>query len=773
MKKNAPVWLSAIPLILLATLFQLTFDLGEQGKLESPFLRERIYPIAQSVNGALTNIKFRVRGPRAPNDKVIVVEADDQAVATFGRWPWHREVYAQLFHAIFSLGAKDLALDVAYSEPEERIPVEIYEAFKSDPKTTDRLKAAEGDPLLAEVIRNYRERIVLGYASEIECQPKYALKEDCPVNDPEITRDVDQALSSFALKTSLPFGPEQAQASPFTFFIRVFSNIPAFRDAALHSGYFGAHPDNDGFIRRYSLFSYANGRIYPSLALALAQAARKDEVKVDFSADGLIERAYFSKSPTDNIPVTPLGYVNLNFRGPSRTFRYISVIDVFKAFDSRDPAMLEVFKEAHVFFGVSAIGIYDMRAFPFDSNTPGVEGHATAFDNLMSNDELKSASAINLKWLPIALLWICGLLFAFTFSRLQAIPSLAVFLAFMAGFGLFDLKVLFANNINLATAFLLLETLAIFALILSIRYILEERNKKFVRDAFSKYLAPQVVDLVLEDPTKLTVGGERKEMTILFSDLRGFTSFSENMDPKTLTQFLNEYLSEMTDIVFENKGTLDKYIGDAVMAFWGAPLDQPDHAALAWSAAIQMNKRLAEIAPDFKARFGIDVSAGIGINSGVVSVGNMGSKRIFEYTVIGDHVNLASRLESLTRLYGCDLLTTRESFELIPEAERRSFHVRLLDSVKVKGKKNAVDVITMSDTPFPEEVLNGFDQGKTMFRERKWDEAKACFAAANEASLRLTGKADGPSEMYLERCDDFSETPPPEDWDGSIEMRKK
>ncbi|NDF14030.1 hypothetical protein EB061_01740, partial [bacterium] len=135
--------------------------------------------------------------------------------------------------------------------------------------------------------------------------------------------------------------------------------------------------------------------------------------------------------------------------------------------------------------------------------------------------------------------------------------------------------------------------------------------------------------------------------------------------------------------------------------------------------------------------------------------------------------NLASRLESLTRLYGCDLLTTRESFELIPEAERRSFHVRLLDSVKVKGKKNAVDVITMSDTPFPEEVLNGFDQGKTMFRERKWDEAKACFAAANEASLRLTGKADGPSEMYLERCDDFSETPPPEDWDGSIEMRKK
>jgi adenylate cyclase len=771
--KNAPVWLSAIPLILIATLFQVTFDLGEQGKLDSTFLRERIYPIAQSVNGALTNIKFRIRGPTPPRDKVVIVEADDQAVATLGRWPWHREIYAQIFHAIFELGAKDLALDVAYSEPEERIPADIYQAFEKDPKIIEKLRAAEGDPVLAEVIRAYRNRIVLGYASEIECQPRYNPSADCPVNDAEIIQDVDQALSKFSLKVPLVQTPEQAQASPFTYFIRVFANIPSFRDAALHAGYFGVNPDNDGYIRRYSLFAFANGKMYPSLALALAQAARNDEIRVDFDSDGLIRKAWFSKNPADTIPVTPLGYVNLNFRGPSRTFKYVSVIDVLKAFDSRDPAMLEIFKDAHVFFGVSAVGIYDMRAFPFDSNTPGVEGHATAFDNLMSNDELKSASAIGLKWLPIALLWICGLLFAYVFSRLQAIPSLAVFLVFMTAFGAFDLRVLFANNINLATAFLLLETLGIFALILSIRYILEERNKKFVRDAFSKYLAPQVVDMVLEDPAKLTVGGERKEMTIMFSDLRGFTSFSENMDPKVLTQFLNEYLSEMTDIVFENKGTLDKYIGDAVMAFWGAPLDQPDHAALAWKAALRMNRRLEEIASTFKEKYGIEVSAGIGINSGVVSVGNMGSKKIFEYTVIGDHVNLASRLESLTRLYGCDILTTMESFQLMPEAERAKFHVRLLDSVKVKGKKNAVDVITISETPFPQALLDAFERGKAAFRARNWEEARAHFAAASAANQVATGKPDGPADMYCERCDDFKETPPPEDWDGSIEMRKK
>jgi adenylate cyclase len=286
-------------------------------------------------------------------------------------------------------------------------------------------------------------------------------------------------------------------------------------------------------------------------------------------------------------------------------------------------------------------------------------------------------------------------------------------------------------------------------------------------------LAPQVVDLVLKDPTKLIVGGERKEITVLFSDLRGFTSFSENMDPKTLTQLLNEYLSEMTEIIFEYGGTLDKYIGDAIMAFWGAPLNQDDHVERAWSAAVAMTKRLKEIAPDFKQRYGIDVSAGIGINSGVVSVGNMGSKRIFAYTVIGDHVNLASRLESLTRLYGCDILTTQECLEKIPEDHRSRFQCRTLDSVKVKGKKNAVGIISVSDVPTPNEVITKFDLAKFTFRERKWDEAATLFKEASQISSTLTGQADEPSEIYLERCEEFKNNPPGEHWDGSIEMRKK
>jgi adenylate cyclase len=771
--KKKPLWLTALPVIAIASVFQVTFDLGEQGNLDSQFLRERIYPIAQSVNGMMTNIKFRLRGPRKSENKIVIVEADDNSVNVLGRWPWHREVYAQLIDTIFSMGANSLALDVAFSEPEDRIPHEVYESLGSNQKLINQLKNFEGDPVLGKVVSHYRDRLVLGYSSDLECQPKYFSLADCPVNDPALIEDLSSQISKFSLRQEYPFDGDFITKSPFKHFLRVFSNIAILREAAEHSGFFGVDPDTDGYIRRYSLVSMSDRKIYPSLALELAQIAKKDKIQVEFGKDGLIRKTYFKNDPNHPVPVTPLGYMNLNFKGPSRTFRYIPVLDIFRALETKDPEILAALKDANVFFGVSAVGIYDMRAFPFDSNTPGVEGHATAFDNLMSGDQLRSASALDLKWLPLALLICLGLLFALSFSFMEAIPSVIVFVGFMTLLGWIDLNLLFSKNINIPTAFLVLEILVIFALILSIRYILEERNKKFVREAFSKYLAPQVVDLVLEDPSRLTVGGERKEITILFSDLRGFTSFSEDMDPKTLTQFLNEYLSEMTDIIFEHQGTLDKYIGDAIMAFWGAPLDQPDQVNLAWSASVAMTKRLREIAPDFKARYGIDVSAGIGINSGVVSVGNMGSKRIFEYTVIGDHVNLASRLESLTRTYGCDILSTKDSLERIPEGDREKFHWRLLDTVKVKGKRNAVDILQVTAAPIPTEVNSKFNEARNCFKNRDWATAKNLFLEASELSMKLTGATDGPSLTFSELCDEFMQAPPDENWDGSIEMKKK
>lgn len=779
MKKKIPLLWVALPIILVTVFFQLIYDFGERGNLHSTWLRENFYPSTRSINGALTNFKFKFRGPVAPKNKIVIVEADDQSVETLGRWPWHREVYAQLIHTIFEQGAKNVALDVAFSEPEERIPSELYQLLGTqNPKLINQVKEFEGDPILARVITAYRDRLVLGFSAIATCQPGYldlSLKPaDCPIDDPEINQSVAAQLDKFALKEPYPYPREKLYQAPLLNILTAFSNIPLFHNAALHSGSFYISPDQDGYVRRYPLFYFRADKIYPSLALATAMLIRKEEIKIEFTQDdGLVKKVYFESDPNHPIPVTPLGNIDLNFRGPRESFPYVSAVDVLRAHEKENSEIKAKLKDATVFFGVSAIGLYDMRAFPFDSNVPGVEGHATALDNLVSSDTLRSANNFGLGFLPVVMIIVFGFLFAYLFSRFEAVPSILIFAAFFVLFGYIDIGILFPRNINLPSAFLLIEIVLIFAVILAIRYILEEKNKKFVKEAFSKYLAPSVVELVLKDPSKLTVGGERKEITILFSDLRGFTGFSEKMDPKTLSQFLNEYLSEMTEIIFEYEGTLDKYIGDAIMAFWGAPLHQDNHAELAWKAGVAMQKKLKEIAPIFKEKYGIDVSVGVGINSGEVSVGNMGSKRIFEYTVIGDHVNLASRLESLTRLYGCDILSTLHTVNATPQASRDHLHYRIIDSVIVKGKTQSVDLIQIVDSALPLEVVVEFKRAQEYFRARLWDEARACYASSGEKFRAATGSEDTVAEIFIKRCEQFKEFPPEEGWDGTIEMRRK
>ncbi|NDG83923.1 MAG: CHASE2 domain-containing protein, partial [Proteobacteria bacterium] len=253
--KKFPVWVIALPVIAVASVFQITFDLGEQGRLDSKFLRERIYPIAQTTNGLMTNIKFRIRGPRPPESKIVIVEADEDSLTALGRWPWHREIYAQLIHEIFSLGAKSLALDVAFSEPEERIPPDVYKNFQSNRKLVEQLRTFEGDPMLSNVVQEYRKRLVLGFSSDLECQPKYFPLAECPANDAGLLGDVKDQVGKFALPEDYPFDQDFTLKSPFKQLLRVFSNIPTLRDPALNSGYFGVDPDQDGYIRRYSLVS--------------------------------------------------------------------------------------------------------------------------------------------------------------------------------------------------------------------------------------------------------------------------------------------------------------------------------------------------------------------------------------------------------------------------------------------------------------------------------------------------------------------------------------
>jgi adenylate cyclase len=786
------LWFWQLPIVILCVCAYGVCDFGVRGKLENTFLREKVFPRLRSVSSVFLDQKFRLRGPEPVKNKIVIVDVDSASIDALGRWPWHRDMIAAVIDTIFSYGAKTVGLDVVFSEPDRRVPDELAKMIP--PGTYAVLqKNLESDPKLAEVIRHYSDRLVLGWLGEGNCQPLYSKPEDCPVNDPRVLDSFQPGFDKFAFSQQGYLAFDQTR-TPLLSVVSLLPNLQDYSDAAQHAGHFDVTPDSDGVIRRTNLVlamasrlgdgkgkSSVAAQLYPSLPLEMARVGLGERLDIQFDPERRVESLRFAKSG-QRIPVSPVGAVEINFRGPGHTFSYVSVAELLAEEDHLQEdgyrrlasvSKKELLRDAYVLFGVSAVGVYDMRAFPFDANVPGVEGHATILDNILANDFLTSGRGwLSSDWLYFLMI-VGGVAFAFAAQRLEAVPALVFTLLVFGGFGAFDTRVLFAHDIQWNTSFLFIELSSIFVFTIAAKYVIEERNKRFVRGAFSKYVAPAVVNAILEDPKKLTLGGEKRELTILFSDIRGFTTFSERLDAKALASFLNDYLSIQTKLVFDSQGTLDKYIGDAIMAFWGAPLDQPLHAAHACKAAVQMMQALAKHRERFKQQYGVEVDVGVGLNTGVVSVGNMGSNENFAYTVIGDHVNLASRLEGLTKYYGASIVTSRFTLDDVAKSGEPLPAHRILDSVKVKGKQNAVELIQLLDRDYPRDGLETFERARKFYLDRQWDAAAEAFGQADRLIAKALGSADGPSRMYLERISELREHPPAPDWDGAWEMHSK
>lgn len=772
------VWLAALPVIVLMTFAFYVVEQGEDGSLHSAALRTGVFPHLRTVSGVFTNLKFRLRGPEAPKNKIAIVTIDSPSIEAIGRWPWHRNYTAFLIDKIFEAGAKVVGLDMVFSEEDRRVPEELADALKKK-GLTHLLHGAETDPVLADTLRKHRDRVVLGWTTESACQPGYSAPEECPVTHPDAIKAHPAGYDRFAVSRVQAAPGFDPQTTPLMSLVTMIANLPSYNSVARHAGYFNAFPDPDGYIRRTSLLVLANGKAYPSLPLEMARIGMGDELEAVLSSQGKLDALRFANLDY-RIPVTQLGTLEINFRGPSYTYPYVSALEMMQEGEAIHTGMnrelastkSEVLRDAYVLIGVSALGVFDMRSFAFDSNTPGVEGHATILDNLLSADFLKTAGSSGGRWILYLLMTLGAVAFAYATGRLESVPALVLFAAVFAGLTWVDVKVLFSKNLNWNTGFLYLEVGMVFLVIMALKYILEERNKKFIKGAFAKYVSPAIIDSVLKDPTKLTVGGEKRDLTILFSDIRGFTTLSERMDAKHLAGFLNDYLGTMTDIVFETEGTLDKYIGDAVMAFWGAPLESTKHAQNACKAAAKMLQKLAEERPRYLKEYGVDVQIGIGINSGTVNVGNMGSDKIFEYTVIGDSVNLASRLEGLTKYYGAGIVTSRFTLDQIAKAGEPVPPHRVLDFVKVKGKTQAIELVQILERELSAEGLAAFENGRAHYQNAEWDSAIAAFRRANELLRPSPDREDGPSQVYIERCEELKLAPPPH-WDGAWEMQSK
>jgi adenylate cyclase len=628
-------------------------------------------------------------------------------------WPWPREVYTAIIRFCQRSGARALAFDVLFTEPSQ--------------------KGVDDDRLFAAAIRDFRYfvgSVNLSKSDGLERWPAFAPEPAFKV------LGLDQWLS--------------VTGASDVVFSRATFPVPEISAAAGILGDVHLNPDRDTVYRRATLFHVFDGRVLPSLALGAYLAAHPG---VPFK----ISATHFSIGDQE-IPIDHNGNVILNFRGPAGTHKTYSAAAVIQSElriqNGEKPTITDpdVFKDAYVFFGFSAPGLFDLRPTPVSGVYPGVEINATMLDNLLANDFIRPVPMTFVIGMTLLIAILAGLATssvsgiaksAMVYVFFIAAPVVICLIAYRAGFWL----PLVVQETGVA--------LTLFSAGL-IYYTTEGRQKMFIKNAFKQYLSPAVIEKLIQHPEHLKLGGERRMLSIFFSDLEGFTGISEGLDPEALTTLLNDYLSAMTDIIQEEGGTVDKYEGDAIIAFWNAPLEQPDHARRCVRAALRCQVRLAEMRPMFRQRLGKDLKMRIGINSGPAIVGNMGSHTRFDYTMIGDAVNLASRLEGINKQFGTYTMISQSTMEQMEGA----FPVRELSTVAVVGRKEPVVVY---EPLLPEEVerrqsqLARFSEGLTLFHKGDFLKAETVFSGLADA--------DPAARAHLTKCRELIDHPP-EKWQG-------
>ena len=571
-------------------------------------------------------------------------------------------------------------------------------------------------------------------------------------------------------------------------------SIPALDSATRFTGFLNAHPDSDGTIRKAPLVVRSGEHHLPSLAMRAAmvalgtQQARVNKSQ-NFANSLQVTGIEFFKDDLSikKIPVDDQARIVINFAGPGYTFPHISAKELLEpdnpnisvTYRTRDPLTgkielikdesrkkSEFLKEKIFIIGGTAIGVYDLRVTPFDENFRGVETHINIIDNILRGDFL-STSNQEPEWMFLALMGL-GLTMTIAVSFLGALPGFLIALLLTLAIWLVDRHLIFGQGTVVAIMFPIAITLLIYVGLTIFKYFTEEKKKRQLRGTFEKYVSPAIVNEIMSHPDNIRLGGRKEHMTVFFSDVRGFTSISEALEPEALSALLSQYLTPMTALVFKNNGTLDKYMGDAMMAFFGAPIPSTTHADDACRCALQNLEQLAVLNDQLRARGLTTIDIGIGLNTGPMSVGNMGSETVRSYTVMGDAVNLGSRLEGINKQYGTRIIISEfTEKELSPGFRRRE-----IDRVRVKGKETPVRIFELlgegSLAPEKEKLLHHFSLGYEFYHAMNWPLAIAEFTCGLQHAPQ-----DSVCELYLARCQDYLQNPPGSSWDGVFTMTTK
>ena len=594
-----------------------------------------------ALEDRLLDYRFKIRGTVKPPEDIIIAAIDEKSIDRLGRWPWDRDIMADVVKKLKGLGVRIIVFDIIFSEAEKN------------------------DTLFSKAMAD---------AGNVILPVFFEFDSESDIPDEEFISD-----SSFVnIKNSDKFNQYNPIGAK-----KITIPVPELGRSAIALGYVNTFPDDDGILRWEPLVIEYNGFIYPSITLQSAVKYLKIPNKMV-----ILEATEGIRLGETYIPTDRFGRTLINYYGTDQTFSYFSISDILDG--NIKP---EDFHDKIVLIGATAVGIYDLRVTPFTAAMPGVEKHANVIASIIEKKFIKSVPRL----VNITILLLSGLLLSLLIVRFKAFGGSAITISFLFFISLLGYYLFAQKGIWINITYPILNIFFVFISVTIYNYVAEERYAKRIRAMFSSYVTEKIVNELIKNPDMAKLGGERREITVLFSDVMGFTSFSEKHAPEDVVAILNEYLGEMTDIVLKWEGTLDKFIGDAILTFWNAPMRQENHAELAIKCALNMVGRLKELQKKWQAEGKPILDCGIGINTGEVIVGNIGAERKkMDYTVIGDHVNLGSRVESLTRKYNTHILITEFTLskikDLLADETIWKTEVTGLEKVIVKGKERPVGI---------------------------------------------------------------------------------
>ncbi|WP_028844147.1 CHASE2 domain-containing protein [Thermodesulfovibrio thiophilus] len=669
-----------------------------------------------SIDLKLKDARFRLRGSIEPDSRVIIVAIDSKSLDRVGRWPWDRKVISKLIKNINK--AKVIALDIVFSET-------------SNP---------ESDRILSNMIN--MTNTVAGY---------YFREDETSVNRQSYINLKESRIK--ILKTSKGIKPLHVIEFPYAEL-----NIPTIKASM---GFFNIFPDEDGVYRKINLVILYKGELYPHLALQTISKLKNSPLIVEIAEYGIKS----IKIKNETIPVSESGSLTINYYGRTGSFKTVSAIDIIDG-------KIKIPPDVIVLVGATEIGIADIRNTPFDPVMPGVEISATTVSNILQGRYL-----IYNAWvagLDILFIIIPVILLILIFTKIpRTVISLClfiivVFFTYIVNFFIFKKYFL---DLSLIYPFFSLSMCYVTSE--AYRNLMVEKKSKFLKKAFSSYVSPDVVNILIKKPDALKLGGEKRTITVLFSDIRNFAVIAESLQPERLVTLLNNYFDPMTNIVIKHGGMLDKYIGDAIMAVYNAPVNLPEHAKEAVFTALEMLKELKKLNKKFNELRFPEINIGIGINTGEAITGNIGTSTRFDYTAIGDTVNLASRLEELNKLYGTKIIISESSFNAMEsscysEKMEQNFLIRELDLIRVKGKNKPVKIFEIiEESSSITSAIEDFEKALHLYRKGQFKEAETLFS--NIAS-QFNDKA---SILFKERCGSYILDPPSSEWDGVFTAKQK